>query len=89
MREELDGVGRREGGGGLWGCRSGKEDGDDMEEGEGLGSVFRLSALSSTSGRCSLALRRSCKRQHLHEASRYKYYSASALCTHIYSVAVG
>lgn len=59
MREELDGVGEREGGGGLWECRTGKGDGEDMEEGRGLGSAVRLSALSSISGRCSLAFKRS------------------------------
>lgn len=59
MKEELDGVGEQEGGGGLWGCRTGKGDGEDIEEGRGLGSAFRLSALSSISGRCSLAFKRS------------------------------
>lgn len=37
MREELDGVGEREGGGALWGCRTGKGDGEDIKEGRGLG----------------------------------------------------
>lgn len=60
MREEVDGVGEREGGGGLRGCRMGEGDGEDIEEGRGLGSAFRLSAFSSISGRCSLAFKRSC-----------------------------
>lgn len=59
VREDAEGVGEREGGGGLRGCRTGEGDGEDMEEGRGLGSVFRLSALSSISGRCSLAFKRS------------------------------
>lgn len=59
MSEDVDGVGEREGGGGLRGCRTGEGDGEDIEEGLGLGSTLRLSALSSTSGRCSLAFKRS------------------------------
>lgn len=59
MREDVDGVGDREGGGGLRGCSTGEGDSEDMEEGRVFGSVFRLSTLSSISGRCSLAFRRS------------------------------
>lgn len=59
VREEVDGVGEREGRGGLWVCRTGRGDEEEIEEGQGLGSVFRLSALSSISGLCSLAFNRS------------------------------
>ena len=59
MREDVDGVGDREGGGGLRGWRTSEGDGEDIEEGRVFGSAFRLSALSSMSGRCSLAFKRS------------------------------
>lgn len=59
VRDDVDGVGDREEGGGLRGCSTGEGDGDEIEEGLGFESVLRLSALSSISGRCSLAFRRS------------------------------
>lgn len=57
--EEVDGVGEWEGGRRLRGCMTGKGDVDDIEERRGLGSAFRLSVLSSVSGRCSVAFKRS------------------------------
>lgn len=59
MREDVDGVGDRGGGVSLRGCRTGEGDGEEIKEARTLGSVFRLSTLSSISGRCSLALKRS------------------------------
>lgn len=59
MTEDVDGVGDRDGRGGLRGCRTSEGDGEDIEEGRVFGSVFRLSALSSMSDRCSLAFKRS------------------------------
>jgi len=59
VREDVDGVGDREGGGGLRGCRTGEGNGEDIEEGRVFESAFRFSTLSSISGRCSLAFRRS------------------------------
>lgn len=59
MREDVDGVGDRGGGVGLRGCRTGAGEGEEIKEARTLGSVFRLSTLSSMSGRCSLALKRS------------------------------
>lgn len=57
----MDGVGDLEGGAGLLrGCRTGEGDGEDTEDGRVFGSLFRLSALSSSTGR-SLAFRRSCR----------------------------
>lgn len=59
VREEVDGVGEQEGGRRLCGCMTGKGDVDDIEGRWGLGSVFRLSALSSVSGRWSVTFKRS------------------------------